>query len=225
MYWSACNSDTGDEIVAKWKSVVNHVVNVHTHENTLFPACLHKDMEYPSALKKWLPKESKAAAKLEEIVCSTRLLHDVARLSPFYQTFSIESYHALLLQFVPKNKVYNFRGMYCRLILSVLHHNENRNRPIAVNRRGKAMYHRKFPKQKKGSSIVSPMKTKPTHAYVDQLKVLLVQVLEDPEEYQKEFEELYVPPDLCAGFSRPIKELQVQERQSRFKYSVIPGTY
>jgi hypothetical protein len=44
LYWSAASSTTGDEAVAKWQSVANHVKNVHEHDNWLFPACLHDDV-------------------------------------------------------------------------------------------------------------------------------------------------------------------------------------
>ena len=49
LYWSAASSTTGDEAVAKWLSVANHVQNVHEHDNWQFPACQHGDLN-----KKWL---------------------------------------------------------------------------------------------------------------------------------------------------------------------------
>ena len=42
LYWSASTSSSGDEAVARWSSVINHVQNVHTHKNALFPHCLHQ---------------------------------------------------------------------------------------------------------------------------------------------------------------------------------------
>jgi len=44
LYWSASTSSTGEEMVAKWVSVVNHVQNVHTHDDYGFPACLHEPL-------------------------------------------------------------------------------------------------------------------------------------------------------------------------------------
>lgn len=51
LYWSASGSSNGEETVAKWTSLLNHIQNVHVHENPLFPKCLHP----PSTDKnKWL---------------------------------------------------------------------------------------------------------------------------------------------------------------------------
>lgn len=43
IYWTATSSETGPEKVAKWKSLANHIQNVHTHEDPLFPKCAHPD--------------------------------------------------------------------------------------------------------------------------------------------------------------------------------------
>lgn len=44
LYWSATTSTTGEEVVANWSSVANHIQNIHSHENTLFPSCLHEPL-------------------------------------------------------------------------------------------------------------------------------------------------------------------------------------
>ncbi|XP_041855509.1 uncharacterized protein LOC121649045 [Melanotaenia boesemani] len=53
IYWTAATSTTGPERVAKWTSIVNHVQNIHTHEDPLFPKCLH-DARQTRDKKKWL---------------------------------------------------------------------------------------------------------------------------------------------------------------------------
>ena len=40
-YWCAASSKTSNKLLAKWKSVVNHIQNIHVHEDALFPVCLH----------------------------------------------------------------------------------------------------------------------------------------------------------------------------------------
>lgn len=52
LYWSATSTEQGDgdTIVAKWKSLANHLQNVHTHDDPLFPVCLHG----PNQNKQWL---------------------------------------------------------------------------------------------------------------------------------------------------------------------------
>lgn len=44
LYWCARTSDTGELLVAKWTTIVRHVINVHSHPNSLHPACFHGDL-------------------------------------------------------------------------------------------------------------------------------------------------------------------------------------
>jgi len=53
LYWSAASSSSEQEIVAKWVSVVNHVQNIHEHEDWRFPACLHEPID-DGDQKDWL---------------------------------------------------------------------------------------------------------------------------------------------------------------------------
>jgi len=41
LYWAACSSETGEEVVDKVKSISNHVMNIHQHDSDRFPACTH----------------------------------------------------------------------------------------------------------------------------------------------------------------------------------------
>ena len=54
LYWCASSSGgDGDLCVAKWKSITNHVTNIHTGHSELFPQCMHGDIQGDKA---WLPK-------------------------------------------------------------------------------------------------------------------------------------------------------------------------
>ena len=46
LYWSAVSTEPGqgELIVAKWSSVVNHVINKHNHSNKLFSKCAHEEL-------------------------------------------------------------------------------------------------------------------------------------------------------------------------------------
>uniref|UniRef100_A0A672J972 Uncharacterized protein n=1 Tax=Salarias fasciatus TaxID=181472 RepID=A0A672J972_SALFA len=46
LHWSASTSSSGEEAVAKWSSVANHLQNVHSHENAVFPHCLHGHLQH-----------------------------------------------------------------------------------------------------------------------------------------------------------------------------------
>ncbi len=41
IYWTAASSSSGQERVAKWTSILNHVQDIHTHEDPVFSRCLH----------------------------------------------------------------------------------------------------------------------------------------------------------------------------------------
>lgn len=53
LYWCAFSSSSGEEAVAKWTSFSNHVQNIHSHDNVLFPESLHPALD-GSRPKKWL---------------------------------------------------------------------------------------------------------------------------------------------------------------------------
>ncbi|KAJ4930933.1 hypothetical protein JOQ06_025234 [Pogonophryne albipinna] len=74
-------SGQGAQIVAKWESVVSHVQNVHTGHGDLFPSCIHGRLEGRESHKKWLEPSSKAAVKLETLVCNKTLVLE----SPTYE--------------------------------------------------------------------------------------------------------------------------------------------
>ncbi|XP_034084827.1 uncharacterized protein LOC117554483 isoform X2 [Gymnodraco acuticeps] len=41
VYWSATSTASGPEKVARWTSLINHLQNVHVHDDPLFPKCTH----------------------------------------------------------------------------------------------------------------------------------------------------------------------------------------
>jgi len=129
LYWSAASSTTGEEAVAKWVSVANHIQNVHEHENWLFPACLPGDVSD----RNWFQPSTKACEKLTDIIIRKQLLADIASLSPNYQTSSVEGFHSLILKFAPKNLIFSYKSMLCRLYLAALHFNENSDRGHRVD--------------------------------------------------------------------------------------------
>ena len=138
LYWCASSSEgSGDLILAKWHSVINHVQNVHKHhDNPLFPECLHGKLEGRERAKKWLKPGTtyvhahmfiwsllhvhtillgtKACDKLVKILSSPYLKGDVCRLSPDVQTSSVESYHSVVNHFAPKLLSFSYEGMTCR---------------------------------------------------------------------------------------------------------------
>ncbi|KAG0416064.1 hypothetical protein HPB47_006740 [Ixodes persulcatus] len=164
LYWSAGTSPEDQNLILpKWKSLVAHVADVHSHRDPLYSECQHQELH-----KKWLEEGSPAHQKLREIVLSPHLLRDIPRLSTSAQTFATECFHSTLLQFAPKLMHYSFRSMEAMTYLAALHYNENAGRPQAVTKDGEFVWVIKFPKAKKGA-VVAPRKTGCTYKYVGEL--------------------------------------------------------
>ncbi|KAK7929760.1 hypothetical protein WMY93_006445 [Mugilogobius chulae] len=220
LYWSASTSTSGEEAVAKWSSVANHIQNVHSHDNPLFPHCLHQPLVGEEA-RQWLKPSTAPCEKLCAMLLSPRFLKDVAKMSPEYHTSSLESFHSLILRFAPKNVVFSFPGMLCRLKLAALHYNENAARPHAATSSGQLRYSIEYPKYKHGDFTVRALKTDPTSCYIDKLMGLLFEsVVEDATTYQRFTEQIPIPEKLCARFVRPDKKDAVSRHRSRFFKSV-----
>ncbi|XP_033992284.1 uncharacterized protein LOC117487734 [Trematomus bernacchii] len=161
VYWSATSTTSGPEKVARWTSVVNHLQNIHVHDDPLFPKCEHSERATTDA-NKWLKPDSITLHKVEKILNNTRVLKDVKKLSHHYQTSSLESFHSLILRFAPKNVVFPFMGMLCRLCLAAMHHNENADREQATTAAGLPVYKLAYPKARRGECTAKPVKKDPT---------------------------------------------------------------
>jgi solute carrier family 8 (sodium/calcium exchanger) len=48
IYWIASSTPDGDKdlMLAKFDSVVDHIMDVHSHSNALFPRCMHGHLEH-----------------------------------------------------------------------------------------------------------------------------------------------------------------------------------
>lgn len=57
---------------------------------------------------------SKAATKLEKLLTPKLLQGDIKKLSTTSQTSALESFHSVMLMFVPKNTAYSNIGMKAR---------------------------------------------------------------------------------------------------------------
>ncbi|KAF1389887.1 hypothetical protein PFLUV_G00052190 [Perca fluviatilis] len=77
---------------------------------------------------------------------------------------SLEAFHSLILRFTPKNVVFPFMGMLCRLYLAAMHYNENADREQATTSAGQPVFKVVFPKSRKGEVTARPVKTDPTYS-------------------------------------------------------------
>ncbi|XP_030269578.1 uncharacterized protein LOC115579945 isoform X2 [Sparus aurata] len=214
-HFEKASSTSGPERTAKWTSVINHLQDIHTHDDPLYPKCSHaprvsKDKE------KWLKAGTPVLYKLEKLFTGKRVLKDVSKLSPHHQTSSLEAYHSVVIRFVPKSVPFPFLGMLCRLYLSALHYNENSDCP-QKQADGKPCFKLYWPRARGGTCTVKPLKEDPTYNYVDELMHLVFDVVfHDPAPFVSQLKQIPVPEPLCSQYDRPVKEDVVARFVSRF---------
>ncbi|XP_054452368.1 uncharacterized protein LOC129089057 [Anoplopoma fimbria] len=198
VYWTASSSTSGPEKVAKWTSQINHMQNVHVHEDPIFPKCEHPNQSSRGP-SKWLQPGSVALHKVEKVLVNQRVVKNVEKLSHHYRTPSLEDFHSVIQRFTPKNAVFPFMGMLCRLYLAVMHYNENAEKATSTGTSGS--------KSKKGELLPEPVKTKPTYNYVDELmKLVFEEVFEDPTPFVDLLKTIPIPNELPSQCERPSQE-------------------
>ncbi|XP_077558031.1 uncharacterized protein LOC144173512 [Haemaphysalis longicornis] len=97
-------------ILSMWKSILNHVCDMHTGHDGPFAECLHEPLED----RQWIKPSSRAFAALKGIVESPSLLRDLTQIAPAAQTFSLESFHSVLIHFAPKSNAFTQGVMKAR---------------------------------------------------------------------------------------------------------------
>eukprot|EP00118_Oscarella_pearsei_P022098 m.252094 g.252094 ORF g.252094 m.252094 type:complete len:256 (+) comp40347_c0_seq9:790-1557(+) len=155
IYWCAASTPDGssDVMRSKWLSLDNHLHNIHEGHDHLFPKCLHSTL--PEARnKEWIMPHTPASVKLTKLIKAKKFCRDMGKLSPYHQTSSLESFHSLLIHFIPKSTAFGYHGMKVRQYLAALHYNENAKCVQALTTDGKERYVVKYPKYKKGDFIV-----------------------------------------------------------------------
>ena len=93
LWWcySSCNKNA-DELVEKWKSVLNHISNKHRWRgNMYFHKCYHRRLSRREEKQKmWLSPTSQAYIAAEKVVCDRRLHKDIRKLTEFCHTGELE---------------------------------------------------------------------------------------------------------------------------------------
>ena len=132
LYWCAANGIDGDDILKRWKSLMDHICDEHDE-------CYHTTLSPEDRQKKWfapgniintlytvlkfysLLYNTQAAKHMKnyDILCSKTLLPDIKKLSSQHQTSSLEAYHSVVNHFAPKLLSFSYHGLHSRLL--VLH--------------------------------------------------------------------------------------------------------
>ncbi|KAG0444886.1 hypothetical protein HPB47_013268 [Ixodes persulcatus] len=113
MYWSAMAAGGNKELLVEiWLSMQNHVIDKHTGHGGSYTRCVHN--EILEATKMWMDPNSPAYSHCKQIAGNKRLLKDLAQMSPHGQTFALESFHSVLIDFAPKSRAFTPEGMRAR---------------------------------------------------------------------------------------------------------------
>eukprot|EP00112_Aurelia_sp_Birch-Aquarium-sp1_P022936 Seg664.9 transcript_id=Seg664.9/GoldUCD/mRNA.D3Y31 product="hypothetical protein" protein_id=Seg664.9/GoldUCD/D3Y31 len=103
LHWSTTTTPRGDGnvILAKFKSLLGHIVNKHENlPDPLFNKCAHDD---DIEQRKWLIKDSDVCEKLEASLSNKSLEKGIQQASPLAQTSCLEGFQSVVnhLVFVP----------------------------------------------------------------------------------------------------------------------------
>ncbi|XP_073410603.1 uncharacterized protein [Dendrobates tinctorius] len=131
IWWSSCTcSKNHDLLIQKWKSVLQHVTNVHEWKgDSDCKACHHPPLpEEVVNNTNWLEKNSPAYEQLKKIVENTSLLKDLKQLSFLCHTGEFEIYHSTCRKYRPKTLHFFMDSMVARTQLAALDHNRNVHR-------------------------------------------------------------------------------------------------
>ncbi|XP_044126020.1 uncharacterized protein LOC122920518 [Bufo gargarizans] len=128
IWWSSCTCcKNHDLFIEKWKSVLQHVTNVHEWGgDSDCKACHHPPLpEDVVNSANWLKKDSTAHEQLKKIVENTSLLKNLKHLSFLCHTGELEIYHTTCLKYRPKTLHFFLDSMVARTQLAALDHNRN----------------------------------------------------------------------------------------------------
>ncbi|XP_057715805.1 uncharacterized protein LOC130931222 [Corythoichthys intestinalis] len=224
LYWSVLSTRSGNPglVLDKWQSVLSHIQNDHSGFKGSFPRCSHGPLVGREQKKPWLTPHTKLTNVLEKLICSSKLLADIGRLSPVYQTSHLEAFHSLVNHFTPKMFTFSYEEMLSRTIVAVLHFNENAHRAHSLTQDGVGIFSIHFPKSKQCGHIVRKVLENPTFDYVSELMSAVERLVQDVSDVEPdELEAIPAVPEagrlpLSSSCQRPDKEQAVGDHVTRF---------
>ncbi|XP_064482816.1 uncharacterized protein LOC135395651 [Ornithodoros turicata] len=210
-YWCPRTSgDDGDLCLAKWVSAVNHIVDIHEHDNPLYQICYHGALSEP---RQWLREDTETYRRVQDILLSPALLKDIPFLSSQEQTYGLEAFHSVLIHFLPKSYAFSDEGMVARTQLAIIHFNENADR-VQLEREGAKQYRLKALKVKK-TWVAVPLKESASYGYAS---ALIAEVLTRIQEHRRESGAVATLPTRSSTYGeRPSLTEAVVKHQARFQ--------
>lgn len=150
IYWTAASSANGPERVAKWTSILNHVQDKHTEKKK------QRQEQMAGCWNSAILQVGESSLQQENLEGYGQAKSTPPDLS------NVEAFHSVTLRFAPKNVVFPFLGILCRLYLAALHYNENAGCPQATSAVGEPLFKVTFPK---GENRFGEVETLPTFNY------------------------------------------------------------
>lgn len=123
LWWCAATCEGSVQLLRdKWLSILHHVVNKHSWtDGQVYHRCSHAVLTRHQVRRtRWLQPGTSAFSALEEVVQFPRLLKDMAKLTEFCHTGSLEVYHSMMLKYVPKREHFSYKGMLARTQLAAI---------------------------------------------------------------------------------------------------------
>lgn len=114
----SCNGDP-DVLVRKWKSLIRHISNDHEQ-------CEHDNLSQQEASDKaWVTEGSSAFFAVQRIVLDKSILSAMKKCRHFIHTSVLESFHNILLKYMPKRLNFWKKSTRMRMQLAIMDHNFN----------------------------------------------------------------------------------------------------
>ncbi|KAF4521776.1 hypothetical protein B566_EDAN006297 [Ephemera danica] len=223
IWWSAATCKENSELlVEKFKSILNHVRNIHSWDNgTLTHQCGHEPL--PAATvkgRKWLGQKKRNYDSRQDYTVLMKLVNDnrfvnaLKHASHFLHTGLLESYHNIRLMYTPKRIHYPCTGMVIRSILAVLDHNFNVSRTVVA----------KFSTYSKSSKkyVLKNKYAEKSNVWRENLMDKIINSVYHPEQFEvnPKVEELLFPfpiPTRIDSVEKPSMVDLMSKQFSRFK--------
>ncbi|XP_069821644.1 uncharacterized protein [Dendropsophus ebraccatus] len=128
LWWSSCTCcKNPDLLIQKWKSIIQHVTNVHEWDgDSDCRACHHPPLpEDVVNSTNWLERGSTAHKQLKQIVENPSLIENLKQLSFHCHTGELEIYYRTCLKYRPKTLHFLMDSMAARTQLAALDYNRN----------------------------------------------------------------------------------------------------
>ncbi|CAB3998933.1 Hypothetical predicted protein [Paramuricea clavata] len=229
LHWSASSTYDGNGLViwAKFKSFLQHIVNIHSgHSDPLFDKCAHGS-NIPA--RKWLTIDSPLHNKVCAALTNKRLMNGIKKASPLAQTSCLEGFHSVLNHFAPKMIAYSYVGQYCRHILAVIHFNSNLQREKKTNPDKSERIKVSYPKFKNGEATIRSVRVAQNFDYVQEIYETFLSATEkDLKSKEVELKQM-CPPAMNTMLNKQTKEEEVRKRNDRREMTIedvppsIPG--